>query len=62
MRSYREDFLRRLVTQIFTACETKPEDAQTLADHLVRANLKGLDSHCVLRVPQYVGNIKEKEI
>ena len=62
MRSYREDFLRRLVTQVFTACETTPEDAQTLADHLVRANLKGLDSHGVLRVPQYVGNIKEKEI
>ena len=62
MRIYREDFLRRLVTQVFTACETTPEDAQTLADHLVRANLKGLDSHGVLRVPQYVGNIKEKEI
>ena len=31
-------------------------------NHLVAANLKGLDSHGVLRIPQYVGNIRRSEI
>ena len=62
MSTYPADHLRRLTAAIFTACHTSSQDAQTLADHLVGANLKGLDSHGVLRVPQYVGNIRKGEI
>ena len=61
-KTYQADRLRQLTSDIFTACEVSPEDARIVADHLVGANLKGLDSHGVLRIPQYVGNIRKNEI
>ena len=61
-KTHQADRLRQLTSDIFTACEVSPEDAQVLANHLVGANLKGLDSHGVLRIPQYVGNIRKNEI
>jgi uncharacterized oxidoreductase len=45
--------LERLTTDIFTARGVPSEDAVWIATLLVRANLRGHDSHGVIRVPQY---------
>jgi uncharacterized oxidoreductase len=33
-------------------------EAATVAEHLVTANLMGYDTHGVIRIPQYVGDVK----
>src|SRR5690242_18741905 len=48
------DKLRALVRDIFAAAGTPAEDAVTVADALVWANLRGIDSHGVSRVPRYL--------
>jgi LDH2 family malate/lactate/ureidoglycolate dehydrogenase len=48
------DKLRALVRDIFAAAGTPPDDAATVADALVWANLRGIDSHGVSRVPRYL--------
>ena len=50
--------LRAFVGEIFVAVGANEVDAQTTADHLVLANLKGHDSHGVVMAPSYVGNVK----
>ena len=50
--------LRVLVESIFTSCGATQVDANTTANHLVEANLKGHDSHGVVMVPTYVHNVK----
>ena len=52
MKTHQANRLRQLTADIFKACAVPPEDAEILAHHLVAANLKGLDSHGVLRIPQ----------
>lgn len=46
--------LLKLVTEIFLRCGMVPQDAGLLADTLVAADLRGVHSHGVLRVPEYV--------
>jgi LDH2 family malate/lactate/ureidoglycolate dehydrogenase len=46
--------LRELVSGIFVAAGTSREHADTVADVLVWANLRGVDSHGVSRVPRYL--------
>src|SRR5215471_16318501 len=46
--------LRALVEGIFRARGARPADAATIADALVWANLRGIDSHGVSRVPRYL--------
>jgi uncharacterized oxidoreductase len=46
--------LRRLAREIFAATGSSDEEAGIVADHLVAANLKGHDSHGVIRVAKYV--------
>ncbi|MBL7497562.1 Ldh family oxidoreductase [Frankia sp. CNm7] len=46
--------LRTLVSDIFVAAGTNREHADTVADVLVWANLRGVDSHGVSRVPRYL--------
>lgn len=48
------DRLRDLVRDIFAAAGTPAEDAKTVAEALVWANLRGIDSHGVSRVPRYL--------
>ena len=48
------DALLGLVTQIFTRVGMDEADARLLADSLVFADLRGVHSHGVLRVPEYV--------
>jgi uncharacterized oxidoreductase len=46
--------LERLTRDIFTARGVPPDDAAWIARMLLRANLRGHDSHGVIRIPQYV--------
>lgn len=46
--------LRELVQRVFERCGMEPRDAGLLADTLVAADLRGVHSHGVLRVPEYV--------
>lgn len=49
--------LLALVTAIFERCHMSREDAALLADSLVTADLRGVHSHGVLRVPEYVDKL-----
>jgi uncharacterized oxidoreductase len=55
------DRLQALATRIFAALGVPQDDASWVAQLLVRANLRGHDSHGVIRVPQYVGSIRKGE-
>jgi LDH2 family malate/lactate/ureidoglycolate dehydrogenase len=49
--------LQRWVTTIFLRCGMNEPDAALLADSLVFADLSGVNSHGVLRVPEYVAKL-----
>jgi uncharacterized oxidoreductase len=51
--------LTDFVNRIFVAAGVPATDAQVVATSLVGANLRGHDSHGVMRVPQYVEFIRE---
>lgn len=46
--------LRELAAAIFASCGMRPADADLVAESLVAADLRGVHSHGVLRVPEYV--------
>ena len=50
--------LEQLTRDIFTARRVPAGDAAWIASLLVRANLRGHDSHGVIRVPQYVASLE----
>jgi LDH2 family malate/lactate/ureidoglycolate dehydrogenase len=50
----RADDLRALVSGVFRARGTREAEAAAVADALVWANLRGIDSHGVSRVPRYL--------
>ena len=56
------DPLRRLAATILAAAGSSAEEADKVAARLVDANLAGHDSHGVIRVPQYVGQVKSGAI
>lgn len=58
MPSIQPDRLEALATRIFVALGAPEADARAVATLLVRANLRGHDSHGVIRVPQYAGAIR----
>ena len=49
--------LLALTTSIFTAAGMSDDDAALLADSLVLADLEGVHSHGILRVPEYVKKV-----
>jgi uncharacterized oxidoreductase len=51
--------LAPLVASIIAACGSSAEEARTVADNLVLANLSGHDSHGVGMVPRYVDAVLE---
>ena len=53
--------LESLATRIFAALGVPESDAVWVGRLLVRANLRGHDSHGVIRIPQYVGSIRKGE-
>jgi len=58
MHSYRWDCLRSFVADVFTAAGSDPGESKVVTDNLVRANLRGVDSHGVMRVPSYLRRLK----
>ncbi|MBG9389822.1 malate/lactate/ureidoglycolate dehydrogenase [Caenimonas aquaedulcis] len=51
--------LRQKVAAVIEAAGSKPEEAKTVADNLVLANLSGHDSHGVGMLPRYVDAVLE---
>lgn len=49
--------LKNFVKKVFISAGLAHQDAETVADVLIWASLRGIDSHGVLRVTQYVHNI-----
>ena len=58
MQTVNADALRKYVTRIFEGTGAPPDEASTISDHLVEANLKGHDSHGVIRIESYVLGVK----
>ena len=54
-----EKTLREFTQQVFSRCGLPEADAATEADCLLWANLRGVDSHGVLRIPGYVERAKD---
>ena len=46
--------LKKVVAEIFVRCSMSEDDADLLTETLVHADLRGIHSHGVLRVPEYV--------
>ena len=51
-----------LGVQLYTAAGARPEDAKATVDSLVMSSLMGHDSHGVIRIPEYLGFIKDGSI
>ena len=58
-RRVRAEQLQSVVTTIFERCAMNLADASLLAASLVHADLRGIHSHGVLRVPEYVKKLAE---
>jgi uncharacterized oxidoreductase len=56
------DKLEDLATRIFAALGAPEADARWIGTLLVRANLRGHDSHGVIRIPQYVTATRQNEV
>ena len=54
--------LKDFAARVFTACDVAPDDAALWADLLVWANLRGVDSHGVLRIPRYIQTLASGDI
>jgi LDH2 family malate/lactate/ureidoglycolate dehydrogenase len=54
--------LRSLVSRVLAAAGADPEAARVVARSLVLANLRGVDSHGVMRVPEYLEEIRRGRI
>jgi LDH2 family malate/lactate/ureidoglycolate dehydrogenase len=46
--------VRDMASKIFEAMDVPPDDARQVADGLVWADLRGIDSHGIIRIPSYV--------
>ena len=53
-RRFPHEALDQLVRAVFERCGLAEADAGTVADQLVKADLRGIHSHGVMRVPLYV--------
>lgn len=51
--------LFRFARECFLKIGAPEEDAEIIADHLVLANLRGIDSHGVVRIPYYLEGIEK---
>jgi uncharacterized oxidoreductase len=54
--------LREAITQIFCALGVAGPEAALLTEHLVEAELAGVTSHGVIRVPQYVQALEDGKV
>jgi uncharacterized oxidoreductase len=54
--------LTEFATRLLTSAGVPDDDAAVVANSLVGANLRGHDSHGVMRLPQYIGFLKRGEV
>ena len=59
MQRYSPEFLTTVTKDVFIACGSPPGEAAIVAEQLVGNNLMGMDSHGVVRIPQYVGWVEQ---
>jgi len=57
MPTFTHSYLDKVCFHIFQAAGVPKEEAQTVAKHLVKANLVGHDSHGIIRIPSYIDRI-----
>ena len=62
MPNFRHDSLEKLGTGIFQAIGVSADGAAWVAHLLVQSNLRGHDSHGVIRIPQYIGSWRKGDI
>ena len=62
MRNVQANQLCEVSAAILAACAAPDADAVLVAKELVEANLMGIDSHGVIRIPQYVEAVRRNEI
>jgi LDH2 family malate/lactate/ureidoglycolate dehydrogenase len=62
MPIFRHDSLEQLGSQIFTSIGVSQGGAAWIAHLLVQSNLRGHDSHGVIRIPQYIGSWRKGDI
>ncbi|HEY8505072.1 MAG TPA: Ldh family oxidoreductase, partial [Gemmataceae bacterium] len=62
MPTFPAEALRSFSRALFEAAAVPADEAETVARSLVDANLCGHDSHGVMRVPQYVANLREGKL
>ena len=62
MKYLTADQLQDICTRILDAAGSPHAESETVCEVLVRANLFGHDSHGVMRIPQYVGQIRSGAI
>ncbi len=60
-RTVAVDELTARVAGVFAKLGLPDEDARIVADHLVEADLRGVHSHGVIRVPTYVHEFRTGE-
>src|SRR5688572_4688691 len=60
--TFHPEALTDFAARLFGAAGVPAADAGTVARSLVDANLCGHDSHGVIRVPQYVGLVREGKL
>ena len=51
--------MKLFVERVFTAAGLDPRDSSIVADHLVMASLRGVDSHGIVRVPVYIEGVEK---
>lgn len=54
--------LKKFTQTVFVACGCPPEEATLISHHLIQANLMGYDSHGVIRICQYITDVKKGRI
>jgi L-2-hydroxycarboxylate dehydrogenase (NAD+) len=55
---FRSEDLQEFAEKCFIRVGLRPDEARLVADHLVTANLRGVDSHGVVRIPYYIEGIE----
>ncbi len=61
-RSLPPEVLVRIATRLLSGCGAEPEAASLVADSLVGASLRGIDSHGIVRLPGYLELIRRGAI
>ena len=59
MITIQADVLSAYISKIFAASGSSEEEANIIAEHLIGANLRGHDSHGVIRTLSYITGVNE---